>query len=120
MNSPIASAENPLTSRVLVNRLWAELFGVGIVSTLEDFGTTGDPPSHPQLLDFLALQFQNEHHWRIKPLLTQLVLSATYRQTNRVSPQAYRRDPQNRLLAPRFAVLRSFARLHLHHGRRWI
>jgi hypothetical protein len=95
----LVSAENPLTSRVLVNRVWAELFGVGIVSTLEDFGTTGDPPSHPQLLDFLALQLQNEHHWRIKPLLEQLVLSATYRQTNRVSPQSYRRDPQNRLLA---------------------
>jgi hypothetical protein len=95
----LVSPEHPLTSRVLVNRLWAELFGVGIVSTLEDFGTTGEPPSHPQLLDFLALQLQNEHQWKIKPLLKQIVLSATYRQTNRASSESYRKDPRNRLLA---------------------
>ncbi len=95
----LVSPDHPLTSRVLVNRLWAELFGVGIVSTLEDFGTTGEPPSHPRLLDFLALQLQNEHQWRLKPLLKQFVLSATYRQTNRVSSESYRKDPRNRLLA---------------------
>ena len=91
--------DNPLTARVLVNRLWAELFGIGMVETLEDFGSTGTPPSHPDLLDYLAIKLQNEHQWHIKPFLRDLVLSATYCQSHQVSPVLLRRDPRNRLLA---------------------
>ncbi len=91
--------DNPLTARVIVNRLWAHLFGIGLVETLEDFGTQGTPPSHPDLLDWLAVQFMDAHHWRIKPLLKQIVLSATYRQRSAVSPALRERDPDNRLLA---------------------
>ena len=75
----LVSPENPLTARVIVNRLWAELFGTGIIGTLEDFGSTGLPPSHPALLDFLALRFQQEQGWSFKALLRELVLSSTYR-----------------------------------------
>ena len=93
------SDENPLTARVMVNRLWAELFGTGIVETLSDFGSQGYLPSHPELLDWLALQFMNEHEWSIKKQLKQLVMSATYRQSSNVSPDLQRLDPKNRLLA---------------------
>ncbi len=95
----LVADDDPLTARVLVNRLWAELFGIGIVETLENFGSTGTPPSHPELLDHLALSLQREHQWHIKPFLRDLVLSATYRQANRVSDKLLERDPQNRLLA---------------------
>ncbi|MCG2587259.1 DUF1553 domain-containing protein [Rhodohalobacter sulfatireducens] len=93
------SNENPLTARVMVNRLWAELFGTGIVETLSDFGSQGYLPSHPELLDWLALQFMNEHKWSIKKQLKQIVMSATYRQSSNVSPDLQRLDPKNRLLA---------------------
>lgn len=95
----IASAENPLTARVMVNRLWGELFGTGLVETAEDFGTSGTPPSHPELLDHLALRFVNEHHWSIKAMLREIVLSSTYRQTHRASKELVEKDPSNRLLA---------------------
>jgi hypothetical protein len=95
----IASPENPLTSRVMVNRLWGELFGTGLVETAEDFGTSGTPPSHPELLDHLALRFVNQHHWSIKSMLREIVLSSTYRQTHRASKELVERDPSNRLLA---------------------
>lgn len=95
----IASAENPLTARVMVNRLWGELFGIGIVQTAEDFGTSGTPPSHPELLDHLALRFVNDHHWSMKAILREIVLSSTYRQTHRVSKTLVEQDPSNRLLA---------------------
>ncbi len=95
----LVSGKNPLTSRVLANRLWSQLFGIGIVETLEDFGSTGTLPSHPALLDHLALRLQNTHQWRIKSLLKEIVLSSTYRQTNRTSKELRARDPQNRLLA---------------------
>lgn len=95
----LVSPENPLTARVLANRLWAELFGTGLVETQEDFGSTGTPPSHPELLDFLALRLKEHHGWRIKPFLRELVLSSTYRQTNRADAQLRQRDSQNRLLA---------------------
>jgi hypothetical protein len=95
----LVSDENPLTARVMVNRVWAQLFGVGIVETEEDFGTSGTLPSHPELLDFLALRFQNEHGWRLKKLLREIVLSATYRQSSRVTAAKLAADPQNRLMS---------------------
>jgi hypothetical protein len=95
----LVSKENPLTSRVMVNRVWAQLFGTGIVETVEDFGTSGTLPSHPELLDHLALRFQNEHDWSLKRLLRELVLSATYQQSARITPGRLAADPQNRLLS---------------------
>lgn len=93
----IVSERNPLTSRVMVNRLWEQLFGTGIVETVEDFGTSGTPPSHPELLDHLALRFEHEYAWSVKRMLRELVLSATYRQSARVTPQGLAADPENRL-----------------------
>ncbi|HAB15463.1 MAG TPA: hypothetical protein DCE44_03325, partial [Verrucomicrobiales bacterium] len=95
----LVSPDNPLTARVMANRVWAELFGAGLVETLEDFGSTGLPPSHPELLDWLALRFQNEHRWRLKPLLKELVLSATYRQDHRADAQRLTKDARNRWLS---------------------
>ncbi len=95
----LCSAENPLTARVLANRLWAQLFGVGIVETLEDFGSTGSPASHPALLDHLAWRLQHTHRWHLKPFLKEIVLSAAYRQTNRMPATLQEKDPRNRLLA---------------------
>jgi hypothetical protein len=95
----LVSQENPLTARVMVNRIWAQLFGTGIVETAEDFGTSGTLPSHPELLDHLALRFQNEHGWRLKFLLREIVLSATYRQSARLTREKLAADPQNRLLS---------------------
>jgi hypothetical protein len=95
----LVSPENPLTARVAVNRMWSRLFGVGLVATEEDFGSSGEPPSHPALLDYLALRFQNEQGWSMKQALREMVLSSTYRQSGRIRPELLERDPQNRLLA---------------------
>ena len=92
------AAENPLTARVHVNRLWARLFGTGIVETEEDFGTQGARPSHPGLLDWLAVEFRDSG-WDQKALLRELVLSATYRQAATAAPDALALDPAGRLLA---------------------
>lgn len=89
----------PLTARVAVNRFWEQLFGTGIVETLEDFGSAGELPSHPELLDWLSLQFSNDLHWDMKALLRELVTSATYRQSARTTPGLRVTDPRNRLLA---------------------
>ncbi len=89
----------PLTARVAVNRYWQELFGTGIVETLENFGSVGEEPSHPELLDWLALHFQNDLHWDMKALLRELVTSATYRQSAATTLALTARDPRNRLLA---------------------
>jgi mono/diheme cytochrome c family protein len=89
----------PLTARVAVNRYWEQLFGTGIVETLEDFGSAGQPPSHPELLDWLALNFQNDLHWDMKALLRELVTSSTYRQSAIAAPSLQEKDPHNRLLA---------------------
>jgi len=96
---------NPLTARVAVNRLWAQLFGVGIVATEEDFGTQGLPPTHPELLDWLAVSFR-EGGWDLKDVLRQMVTSATYRQSSSPTAEVLARDPANRLLArgPRFRL----------------
>ena len=91
--------EQPLTARIAVNRYWEQLFGTGIVETLENFGSVGEEPSHPELLDWLALHFQNELHWDMKALLRELVTSATYRQSAKTTPALTERDPRNRLLA---------------------
>ncbi len=93
----IASADNPLTARVMVNRLWHHLFGRGIVPTVDDFGRFGDRPSHPELLDYLASRFVKDG-WSIKRLLRLLVLSETFRQSSRPSVLAGKVDPENRSL----------------------
>jgi hypothetical protein len=94
----IVDADNPLTARVAVNRLWEELFGIGLVETSEDFGTQGEPPSHPQLLDWLATEYVRLG-WDTKRMLKLMVMSATYRQSSQVSEELRKRDPFNRLLA---------------------
>ncbi len=92
------SEKNPLTARVAVNRLWQQLFGIGIVATSNDFGNQGALPSHPDLLDFLALKYQ-EDGWDTKKMLKYLVMSATYQQTSKVEPDMLLKDPENRYLA---------------------
>jgi hypothetical protein len=89
---------NPLTARVAVNRLWQQLFGIGLVKTSEDLGTQGEIPSHPELLDYLTVSFIKSG-WDIKALLREIVLSKTYRQASGASPEDFRKDPENRLLA---------------------
>ncbi len=91
--------DQPLTARAAVNRYWEQLFGIGIVETLEDYGSVGEPPSHPELLDWLARHFQFDLQWDVKALLRTIVLSETYRQSAHASPAARERDPRNRLLA---------------------
>jgi len=94
----LVSSENPLTARVTVNRLWEQYFGQGIVATSEDFGTQGEPPSHPELLDWLATEFI-DRGWSLKQVHRLIATSATYRQDARVTPELAERDPRNRLLA---------------------
>jgi len=89
---------NPLTARVAVNRLWQMDFGVGLVKTVEDFGSQGEWPSNPELLDWLATEFVSRG-WNVKALQKTIVMSATYRQSSKVTPELMQRDPENRLLA---------------------
>jgi hypothetical protein len=97
----LCSPSNPLTARVMVNRVWHYLFGTGIVRTVDVFGTTGEPPSHPELLDYLALEFMGnkERGWSIKTLIRSIVLSRTYQLAGAASAAARANDPENRLLS---------------------
>src|SRR6056297_2342862 len=95
----IVSKENPLTARTLVNRVWHQIYGRGLVSTIEDMGSQSEAPSHPYLLDWLALRFMNEHDWSIKALIKELLLSGTYRQKSESTPEMYQLDPENELYA---------------------
>ncbi len=102
---------NPLTARVTMNRLWQSLFGVGLVRTTEDFGTQGESPTHPQLLDWLATEFPRRN-WDLKAMTRLLVTSSTYRQSSRLTPLLREHDPENRLYArgPRFRLQAEFLR----------
>ena len=95
----LVSEDNYLTGRVLANRFWAKIFGKGLVVTSEDFGTLGDKPTHPELLDWLAINFSKEWNWSIKKLLKTIVLSDTYRQSSVISKEAKNKDAYNQWLA---------------------
>ena len=101
----LVDEKNPLTPRVVVNRIWAEIFGQGIVSTPEDFGMQGVLPTHPQLLDWLAIRFV-ENDWSVKRLIKSIVMSSTYQQSSSASADKIQRDPQNEFYArgPRFRL----------------
>ena len=101
----LADRRSPTTARSIVNRIWQGYFGTGLVATAEDLGTQGEPPSHPELLDWLAVELM-DHNWSLKHIHRLIVTSSTYRQSSAVTPQLLERDPANRLLArgPRYRV----------------
>ena len=95
----ITDKKNPLTARTVVNRFWEQIFGVGIVETLEDFGTQGFKPVHPELLDYLSVKLMNEWAWKPKSILKEIVMSATYQQSSIGSRELFEKDPANHFLA---------------------
>ncbi len=90
---------NPLTSRAMVNRVWEQLFGQGLAETLEDMGTQGIPPTHPELLDYLSYNFMHDQQWSVKKLIRYIVLSSTYKQDGKITPQGLEKDPFNKYYA---------------------
>jgi hypothetical protein len=95
----LVSDKNPLASRVAVNRFWEQLFGFGLVESMEEFGSQGEKPTHPELLDWMSIRFSKDYGWKIKPFLKEVVLSATYRQSSKVSKEKIAQDPTNKWLA---------------------
>ena len=91
----LTSPQHPLTSRTIVNRLWEQLYGTGLVETLEDIGSQGASPSNQKLLDYLSYQLANEYHWSLKKLLKEMVMSATYRQDSKLTPEIAKNDLAN-------------------------
>ena len=114
MARSLVSPQNPLSARVMANRLWAGMFGRGIVESLEDFGSSGAKPSHPELLDHLALRLSTQQGWSVKAFLRELALSATYGQSNRAAPALLLRDPNNIFLSrgPRQRLTAEMVRDH--------
>ena len=95
----LTSTENPLTARTMVNRLWEQIYGKGLVETLEDMGSQGAVPLHPELLDHLSYKFMHEYNWSVKKLLKEIVMSATYRQDSKILPEQNQIDPENKYFA---------------------
>ena len=95
LSSWIISQDNPLTARTIVNRVWYQLFGKGLVSTLEDLGTQSEPPTHPALLDWLSFNFMNDMKWSVKTLVKKILLSSTYKQSSNIEEEKLRLDPDN-------------------------
>ncbi len=92
----LTSTQNPLTARAMVNRIWEQLFGTGLAETLEDLGSQGIPPTHPELLNWLSYQFMHDNHWSIKKLIRMIVMSATYQQDSKVTDELLQKDPNNK------------------------
>jgi Protein of unknown function (DUF1553)/Protein of unknown function (DUF1549)/Planctomycete cytochrome C/Carbohydrate binding module (family 6) len=95
----ITSRQNPLTARTMVNRIWEQLFGTGLVETLEDMGSQGSPPTHPDLLDWLSYQFMYADNWSVKRLIRRIVMSATYQQDSKITQMSLQKDPYNKYYA---------------------
>jgi hypothetical protein len=95
----LTSKQNPLTARTMVNRVWEQIFGSGLAETLEDMGSQGILPTHPELLDWLSYQLMNEDNWSIKKLIRTIVMSSTYQQDSKVTPELLQKDPANKYYA---------------------
>ena len=95
----LTSKQNPLTARTMVNRVWEQLFGTGLAETLEDLGSQGIPPTHAELLDWLSYQFMNNDNWSTKQLIRTIVMSATYQQDSKITPELEQKDPYNKYYA---------------------
>jgi len=93
----LTDKENPLTARTMVNRVWEQLFGNGLAETLEDLGTQGIPPNHQELLNWLSWKFMNDYKWSTKTLLKEIIMSATYKQDSKLTPESLEKDPANKL-----------------------
>ncbi|MCW3107899.1 MAG: hypothetical protein JWQ09_2405 [Segetibacter sp.] len=95
----LTSTQNPLTARTMVNRVWEQIFGTGLAETLEDLGSQGIQPTHPELLDWLSYRFMKDDNWSVKKLVRKIVLSATYQQDSKVTPELLQKDPYNKYYA---------------------
>lgn len=95
----LTDKKNPLTSRTIINRLWEQMFGTGLVETLEDLGTQGAEPTNKDLLDYLSYQLMNDYNWSLKSTLKEIVISATYREDSKITKEDLDKDPYNKLYA---------------------